>query len=159
MHYNHKSWNLKIIYYLLNHCSEIFFDNSDTNIALLHLKPKIKDISLSPFRLYSKKAHSFENLSEEEYRVFIQPISNKNIINQKADKENTVVILHWDFDVKKMEQLLAILVNLLEFNLIRNTKLTRSGHLRLAIGCTCLNEKRGAVDCTPHTAQFLVKIF
>ena len=134
---------MKIIYYLLNHCLEIFLDNSDTNIALLHLKPKIKDISLSPFKLYSKKAHSFENLSEEEYRVFIQPISNKNIINQKKKK--------------KMEQLLTILVNLLEFNLIRNTKLTRSGHVRLAIGCTCLNEKWGAVDCTPHTAQFLVK--
>lgn len=82
---------MKIIYYLLNHCLEIFFDNSDTNIALLHLKPKIKDISLSPFKLYSKKAHSFENLSEEEYRVFIQPISNKNIINQKKKKKNGTV--------------------------------------------------------------------
>ena len=57
------------------------------------MKSKIKDTGLSSFRLYNKKDHQFENLSEEEYKAFINLQSNKNIIIHKADKGNWVVVI------------------------------------------------------------------
>ena len=69
------------------------FDKNGRNESLLHIQSKIKDIILSSFRLCNKKDDLSENLSEEEYGAFIQLSSNKNIIIQKADRGNTVVIL------------------------------------------------------------------
>ena len=46
-------------------------DNKD---ELLHLKSKIKVISLSSFRLYNKKDHRSENLSKEDCETFINLI-------------------------------------------------------------------------------------
>ena len=59
--------------------------------ARMHLKSKIKNVGLSSFRLYNKKDHRFENLTEDEYEAFLSLKSNKNIIIQKADKGNSVV--------------------------------------------------------------------
>ena len=42
---------------------------------------------------FIKNNHHFEKLSQEEYNAFINPSNNKNIIIQKADKGNTVVIM------------------------------------------------------------------
>ena len=58
-----------------------------------HLKSKIKDISLSSFRLCNKKYHRFENLSKEEYEALINLKINKNIIIQKVDKGNSVLMI------------------------------------------------------------------
>lgn len=43
--------------------------------------------------MFSKKGHRFENLSEQEYKAFINLQGNKNIIIQKADKGNSVVVI------------------------------------------------------------------
>ena len=59
---------------------DVLHYESDINDSLIHLKSKIKDIGLPSFRLYNKKDHWFDNLSEEEYEVFINFQSNKNII-------------------------------------------------------------------------------
>ena len=61
--------------------------------ALMYLKSKIKDVSLSSFKLYKKKDHRFENLTEDEYEAFLNLKSNKNIIIQKADKGNIAVVI------------------------------------------------------------------
>ena len=68
-------------------------DERKDDDALMHLKSKIKDVGLSCFRLYNKKDHRFENLTEDEYEAFLNLKSNKNIITQKADKGNSVVII------------------------------------------------------------------
>ena len=71
----------------------------------MHLKSKIKDVGLSSFRLNNKKDR-FENLTEDEYQAFLNLKSNKNIIIQKADKVNSVVIIDHLKYVRKMEELL-----------------------------------------------------
>ena len=70
------------------------------------MKSKIKNVGLSSFRLYNKKDHGFKNLTEDEYQAFLNLRSNKNIIIQKADKGNTVVVTDCLKYVRKMEELL-----------------------------------------------------
>ena len=74
--------------------------------ALRHLKSKIKDVGLSSFRLYNKKDHRFENLTEDEYEAFLSLKSN-NIIIQKADKGNRAAVVDCLKYVRKMEELLS----------------------------------------------------
>ena len=81
-------------------------DEKKDDDALMHLKSKIKDVGLSSFRLYNKKDHRFENLTEDEYEAFLNPRSNKNTIIQKPDKGNSVVVIDRLNYVRKMEELL-----------------------------------------------------
>ena len=67
---------------------------------------EIKDLGLSFFRLYSKKDNRFENLSEEEYEAFINLQSNNNIIIQKSDHGNSLVVIDRLSYVNEMEKLL-----------------------------------------------------
>ena len=82
-------------------------DNSDKVTdadCLLDLKCKIKDVGLSSLRSYNKKDHRFKNLTKNEYAAFLSLKSNNNIVIQKADKGNTVVILDqvsYVFEVEK----------------------------------------------------------
>ena len=71
---------------------------------MLDLKCKIEDIGLSSLRWYNKKDHRFENLTKDEYAAFLSLKSNDNIVIQKADQGNIVVILDqvsYVFDVEK----------------------------------------------------------
>ena len=70
-------------------------------------KCKIKDVGLSSFRLYIKKDYRFENLTKDEYMAFLSLKSNNNIIIQKVDEVNTVVILDRASYLFEMEKLLA----------------------------------------------------
>ena len=70
---------------------DVINDERKGDDALIHLKSKIKHVGLSSFRLYNKKDHRFENLTEDEYEAFLNLESNKNIIIQKADKGNSEV--------------------------------------------------------------------
>ena len=54
-----------------------------------------------------KKDHRFENLKKDEYTVFLSLKSNNNIIIQKADKGNTIVILDRLSYVFEMEKFLG----------------------------------------------------
>ena len=51
----------------------------------LHLKSKIKDVGLSSYRIYNKKAYRYENLSRKEYDAFVNLSNNKDLLVQKAD--------------------------------------------------------------------------
>ena len=55
--------------------------------------PKIKDVGLSSFRLYNRKDHRFENLTEDEYENFLNIKSNKDIIIPTSDKGNSVAVI------------------------------------------------------------------
>ena len=57
----------------------------------MHLKSKIKVVGLSSFRLYNKKDHCFENLTEDEYEAFLNLKSNKNVIIQRADSQESKI--------------------------------------------------------------------
>ena len=115
-HYHQKKLNIEN--YLLPF--ELLFrntcDENQRNESSLHLKSKIKGVGLSSFRLYNKKDHRFENLSEEEYQAFLSLSKNNAIIIQKADKGNTVVLLDKSSYIKKMEELLADKFVKVEFN-------------------------------------------
>ena len=86
---------------------DVLRDENHLDESLIHLKSKIKDIGLSSFRFYNKKDHKLHNLSKEEYEAFVNLSSNKNIIIQKADKGNSVVIIDRNSYVNKMETLLS----------------------------------------------------
>ena len=86
---------------------DVLDDEKKDDDALMHLKSKVKDIGLSSFRFYNKKDHRFENLTEDEYEAFLNLKSNKNIIIQKADKGNSVVVIDRLKYVHKMEELLS----------------------------------------------------
>ena len=75
--------------------------------SLNHLQARLKDIGLSSYRLYNKKDHRFENLTPSEYDAFLGLASNENLIIQKADKGNTVVIVDKLSYVQKVEALLS----------------------------------------------------
>ena len=60
------------------------------------LKTKLKDIALSSFKLFSDNCKFENNLSAEEINSLKALIRNKDIIIQKADKGNTVVITDKD---------------------------------------------------------------
>ena len=83
------------------------YDSDNKNESLLHLKSKIKDVGLSSYRIYNKKDRRFENLWQKEYDASINLTNNKNIIIQKADKGNTVVIIDRANCVKEMEKTLS----------------------------------------------------
>ena len=80
-------------------------EKKDDDDALMHLKSKIKDVGLSSFRLCNKKDHILENLTEDEYEAFLK--SNKNIIIQKADTGNSVVVIDRLKYVHKIEEFLS----------------------------------------------------
>ena len=61
-------------------------DNKDECLLLL--------IWLSSYRIYDEKDHCFENLSQEEYDALINLSNNKEIIIQRVDRGNTVVIIY-----------------------------------------------------------------
>ena len=59
-------------------------------------KTKLKDIALSSFKLFSDNCKFENNLSAEEINSLKALMRNKDIIIQKADKGNTVVITDKD---------------------------------------------------------------
>ena len=74
---------------------------------LIHLRSKLCNTANSSFRAYNKKDHRFENLSKEEYDAFLKLASNEDIVIQKADKGNTVVIVDKNIYIEKMEAILS----------------------------------------------------
>ena len=98
------------------------YDSDKKDESLLQLKSKKKDVGLSSYRIYNKKDHRFENLSQEEYEAFINLSNNKNIIIRKADKGNTVVIIDWTNYLKEMEKYCQIPTNFLKLHSILNIK-------------------------------------
>ena len=82
-------------------------EEDEVKDSLNHLQARLKDVGLSSFRLYNRKDHRFENLTPSEYDAFLGLASNENLVIQKADKGNTVVIIDKLSYVQKMEELLS----------------------------------------------------
>ena len=69
------------------------------------MKTKTKETALCSFRQYNKSPQ--QNLSKEELAALASLSKNKDIIIQKSDKDNSVVIVYKETYFKRMENLLS----------------------------------------------------
>ena len=69
------------------------------------VKTKVKDAALTSFRNYNVNLPV--NLSDEEFKTLQNLSKNTNLVIQKSDKGNSVVILDKDIHIKRMESLLS----------------------------------------------------
>ena len=82
-------------------------DDNASAEKLVYLRTKLSHIAVSSLRAYNRIDHRFENISKEEHEAFIKLASNDNIIIQKSDKGNSVVIVDKKTYIRKMELLLS----------------------------------------------------
>ena len=68
-------------------------DSNNTDEELVFAKNELKHIAFSTFKTYNKKSHKFENISQDEHQAFLELVRNDDIIIQKADKGNVIVII------------------------------------------------------------------
>ena len=83
-----------------------------SNEDLEFVKTKTKETALSSFRQYNKSPQ--QNLSKEELAALASLSKNKDIVIQKSDKGNSVVIVDKETYIKGMENLLSDERNLKE---------------------------------------------
>ena len=76
-----------------------------SNEDLDFVKTKTKETALSSFRQYNKSPQ--QNLSKEELAALASLSKNKDIVIQKSDKGNSVVIVDKETYIKRMENLLS----------------------------------------------------
>ena len=76
-----------------------------SNEDLDFVKTKTKETALSSFRQCNKNPQ--QNLSKEELAALTNLSKNKDIVIQKSDKGNSVVIVDKDTYIKRMENLLS----------------------------------------------------
>lgn len=70
------------------------------------IKSKLKDVALSSFYEYNDTGHIPDNLSKNEFACLQKLASNRDIIIQKSDKGNSIVILD---NISYVERILEIL--------------------------------------------------
>ena len=76
-----------------------------SNEDLDFVRKKTKETTLLSFRQYNKNPQ--QNLSKEELTALTNLSKNKDIVIQKSDKGNSVVIVDKDTYIKRMENLLS----------------------------------------------------
>ena len=76
---------------------------------LLHLfaKNELRNIAYASFKNYNKKDHKCENISAQEHKAFLELMELENIIIQKADKGNVVVLIDKNTYVTKLNNILS----------------------------------------------------
>ena len=87
----------------------LYRDIGDTNKKeeQIFAKNELKHIAFSSFKMYNKKSHKFENITQPEHQAFLQLLDNDNIIIQKADKGNVIVIIDKMTYFAKMNDILS----------------------------------------------------
>ena len=83
------------------------FDLSMTAEEKDHFKTKLKDIALSSFKLLSDNCKFENTVSAEEKNLFKALMRNKDIIIQKADKSNAVVIADKDKNTQGVKRAIS----------------------------------------------------
>ena len=87
------------IWSILNHSSPSF-KSILSNEDLDFVKIKTKETALPSFRQYNKNPQ--QNLSNEELAALTNLSKSKDIVIQKSDKDNSVVIVDKDTYIKRM---------------------------------------------------------
>ena len=70
-------------------------------------KSKLKSISLQSLRFYNRKKKKLENISEDEHNALLELAALDNIVIQKADKGNVIVLVNKTDYIQKMEGILG----------------------------------------------------
>ena len=60
----------------------------------LFFKNNLMETCFSSFRNYNKSRHKYENITEDEFNALLELKNLKNIIIQKSDKGNSVVLIN-----------------------------------------------------------------
>ena len=95
--------------YLLNF--ELLFRNvvgskSVKNNEFELFKCKLRTLSLQSLKFYNRKKKKLENISEDEHNALLELASLDNVIIQKADKGNVIVLVNKTDYIRKMEGIL-----------------------------------------------------
>ena len=77
--------------------------NVFSNSNLDFVKSEIKDVALRSFRFFN--VNFTQHLSNEELEILEKYSKNNNLVVQKADKDNSVVLLDRDGCVNHMESI------------------------------------------------------
>ena len=91
--------NFELLYRDLSNCDI-------SNDKLLFAKNELRNLAYSSYKFYNKRDHKFENLTEDEYNSFLELIDLDNVVIQKADKGNVIVLIDKTDYVEKMENIL-----------------------------------------------------
>ena len=102
--------NLKYEDYLLNF--ELLFhsvngDNYSKDGKMDNFKFELRNTAYSSFKFYNRKKKKLDNITADEHKALNQLLSLENIIIQKADKGNVIVLLDKSTYIAKMESILA----------------------------------------------------
>ena len=73
---------------------------------IVFARNELRQIAFPSFKTYNKKEHKFENISKAEHKAFSELLDLKNIIIQKADKGNVIVIIDKNTYITKMNSIL-----------------------------------------------------
>ena len=74
------------------------------NMSLI--KPRLLDTALTSYQNFSSERNPPENLTHSEFKALKYLSKNKNIVIQKADKDNTVMILEKCSYISAIEEIL-----------------------------------------------------
>ena len=74
---------------------------------IVFAKNELRHIAYSSFKTYNKENHEFENISKLEHKAFLELLEIENLIIQKADKGNVIVIIDKNTYVSKMNNILS----------------------------------------------------
>lgn len=74
---------------------------------LSNFKSELRNLSHSSLKFYNRKKKKLENITQEEHEALIELSSYHDIIIQKADKGNVVVIVDKSSYIGKMENILS----------------------------------------------------
>jgi len=95
--------------YLLNF--ELLFRNAKDSKSVRddeeQFKTKLRTLALSSLKFYNRKKKKLENISQEEHVALIELSSLDDVIIQKADKGNVVVLVNRTDYVQSMEKILS----------------------------------------------------
>lgn len=97
-----------------DHCLpfELLFRNIQNSQKILPVenvtffKNSLKEICFSSLRSYNKSKHKFENISEDEYYALLELKKLDNLVIQKTDKGNSVVLVDKDIYKGKIKSIL-----------------------------------------------------
>ena len=73
---------------------------------LVFAKNELRHIAYSSFKAYNKKEHKFENITKLEHKAFLELLELKDLIIQKADKGNVIVVIDKNTYFTKMSTIL-----------------------------------------------------
>ena len=73
---------------------------------LVFVRNQLRHIAFSSFKTYNIKNHKFENISDLEHKAFLELLELDNIIIQKGDKGNVIVIVDKSTYINKMNSIL-----------------------------------------------------